>query len=61
MPLCPKELADQSGLNYRTIIRHIKNGHLKAKRLGPKLWLISDEAAAPYLPKPAQTQKSPRG
>jgi hypothetical protein len=30
--LCPKELAAQTGLSYRTILNHIRLGHLPAWR-----------------------------
>ena len=39
--LCPKQVADLAGVDYRTVLRHIRTGHLRAKRIGPKLWDIS--------------------
>lgn len=47
--LCPKELAAQTGLSYRTILNHIRLGHLPARRLGPKLWQINQHGLKDWL------------
>ena len=47
--LTPKEIAAETGLHYRTILAHIRSGHLPAKRLGPKLWQINQHGLRAYL------------
>ena len=46
--LCPKEISARTGRSYCTVLRHIKSGHLKAVRQGPRLWVVSPLEFARY-------------
>ena len=47
--LCPKEVAAQFGIGERTVRRMMAAGHIKAFRIGAKLWRTDQASLDDYI------------